>query len=85
MGSGVLSAAAVGIDFEPGVASPGGVLLCDAVPAAHIAEAVGTPAYVYSAGVVRRQYRRLDAARSSPKPRPTFRSPATHTPCVPLR
>jgi diaminopimelate decarboxylase len=32
------------------------------VSAVHIAEAAGTPAYVYSAGVVRRQYRRLDAA-----------------------
>ncbi|AHG90926.1 diaminopimelate decarboxylase [Gemmatirosa kalamazoonensis] len=62
MGQGVLSAAAVGPDFEPGFSSRDGELYCDAVPAGHIAEAVGTPAYVYSAGVVRQQYRRLDAA-----------------------
>jgi diaminopimelate decarboxylase len=62
VGQGVLSAAAVGPDFEPGFAQRNGELRCDAVPAAHIAETVGTPAYVYSAGVVRQQYRRLDSA-----------------------
>jgi len=62
VGPGVLNAAAVGLDFEPGFASPNGELLCDTVRASDIADAVGTPAYVYSAGVVRRQYRRLDAA-----------------------
>ena len=53
MGQGVLNAAAVGLDFEPGFSAPNGELLCDLVPAAQIAEAVGTPTYVYSAGVVR--------------------------------
>ena len=37
-------------------------LRCESVPLAEIAEAVGTPAYVYSAAVVRSQYQRLSAA-----------------------
>jgi len=42
-----------------------GVLHVDAMPLPAIAEAAGTPCYVYSAGVVRRQYRRLAATFTS--------------------
>lgn len=71
MGEGVLnqppaiaghSAAVASAAGEPGFARLDGVLHCDGVPAPAIAEAVGTPCYVYSAGVIRRQYRRLSAA-----------------------
>jgi len=41
-----------------------GVLNVEGVTLARIAEAVGTPAYVYSAGAIRAQYRELDAALS---------------------
>ncbi|HEX3703207.1 MAG TPA: diaminopimelate decarboxylase [Vicinamibacterales bacterium] len=37
-------------------------LVCDGVPLRAIAEAVGTPVYVYSAATVRARYRALDAA-----------------------
>ncbi len=37
-------------------------LACDRVPLAAIADAVGTPLYVYSAATVRARYRALDAA-----------------------
>jgi diaminopimelate decarboxylase len=37
-------------------------LLCDGVPVAAIAEAEGTPLYVYSAAVVRDRYRAIDEA-----------------------
>ena len=37
-------------------------LLCDGVPLSAIAAAVGTPLYVYSAGVLREQYGALDRA-----------------------
>jgi diaminopimelate decarboxylase len=37
-------------------------LLCDGVPLSAIAAAVGTPVYVYSAGVLREQYGALDRA-----------------------
>ena len=57
VGAGVLSSAG-----EGGFALVDGALRCDAVPASAIADAVGTPTYVYSASVVRRQYRRLAAA-----------------------
>jgi diaminopimelate decarboxylase len=40
----------------------GRVLHVDAVPVPAIVEAAGTPCYVYSAAIVRRQYRRLAAA-----------------------
>lgn len=40
----------------------GGVTCCEAVPLPHIAEAVGTPAYVYSANAIRAQARRLKEA-----------------------
>src|SRR5215208_3219849 len=39
-----------------------GTLHCESVPLARIADAVGTPAYVYSAAGIREQYRRLDDA-----------------------
>ncbi|MDF1501510.1 diaminopimelate decarboxylase [Roseisolibacter sp. H3M3-2] len=61
MGESVLSAGAAA-HAEPGFPYVDGVLHCDAVPAPVIAEAAGTPTYVYSAGMIRRQYRRLDAA-----------------------
>ena len=61
MGESVLSAGAAAA-VEPGFTFQDGVLHCDAVPAPVIAAAAGTPTYVYSAGMVRRQYRRLDAA-----------------------
>ncbi|MGE5245996.1 MAG: diaminopimelate decarboxylase [Betaproteobacteria bacterium] len=37
-------------------------LACDRVPLASIADAVGTPVYVYSAETIRARYRELDAA-----------------------
>jgi diaminopimelate decarboxylase len=37
-------------------------LLCDGVPLASIADAVGTPVYVYSAAALRERYRAIDAA-----------------------
>ena len=61
MGESVLSAGAAAA-AEPGFTYQDGVLHCDAVPAPVVAAAAGTPTYVYSAGMVRRQYRRLDAA-----------------------
>ncbi len=39
-----------------------GALACEGVPLETIARAVGTPTYVYSAGVVREQYGRLEHA-----------------------
>ncbi|HEX2252693.1 MAG TPA: diaminopimelate decarboxylase [Thermoanaerobaculia bacterium] len=39
-----------------------GVLHADGVPLSDIADAVGTPTYVYSAGAIRLAYRRLEAA-----------------------
>jgi diaminopimelate decarboxylase len=39
-----------------------GALWCESVPLARIADAIGTPVYVYSAGAVRAQYAALDAA-----------------------
>jgi len=41
-----------------------GALACEGVPLSTIAEAVGTPTYVYSANAVRDQYARLAAALS---------------------
>ncbi len=40
----------------------GDVLQCEDVPLPRIADAVGTPTYVYSTAAVREQYRSLDAA-----------------------
>jgi diaminopimelate decarboxylase len=66
VGAGVLGAAAAAA-AAPAAADAGfrlvdGVLHADQVPLPAIAEAAGTPCYVYSAGVVRRQYRRVAAA-----------------------
>jgi diaminopimelate decarboxylase len=65
VGAGVLTApgasGAAGDAFS-GFALVDGALRCDGVPASVIADAAGTPTYVYSASVVRRQYRRLAAA-----------------------
>ncbi len=55
MGEGVLTSA------FPRIA---GALQCEGVPLANIAEAVGTPTYVYSAASLRRQFARLKAALS---------------------
>jgi diaminopimelate decarboxylase len=41
---------------------PHDALLCDGVPLADIASAVGTPLYVYSAAALRQRYRALDDA-----------------------
>jgi diaminopimelate decarboxylase len=66
VGAGVLGAAAAPA-AAPSAADAGfrlvdRVLHADQVPLPAIAEAAGTPCYVYSAGVVRRQYRRVAAA-----------------------
>ena len=53
MGEGVLTA---------GFTRVHGALACEGVPLDRVAEAVGTPAYVYSATVVRDRFRRLDSA-----------------------
>ena len=58
MGEGVLA----GDEASVGFARAGGALRCEGVAAEAIVAAVGTPAYVYSAGYVRERYRRLDAA-----------------------
>ena len=41
-----------------------GALYCEGVPAEHIAHEVGTPAFVYSAAVIRDRYLRLTGALS---------------------
>lgn len=48
--------------LAPGFARVDGSLRCEAVAVSDIARLVGTPAYVYSAGAIREQYRRLDEA-----------------------
>ena len=53
MGEGVLTSGFTRVD---------GALACEGVSLDQVAEQVGTPAYVYSASVVRDRYRRLDAA-----------------------
>lgn len=45
-----------------GFAQRDGALHCEGVPLERIAHEAGTPTYVYSAGVIRDRYRRLDAA-----------------------
>ncbi|MFN2566128.1 MAG: diaminopimelate decarboxylase [Gemmatimonadaceae bacterium] len=57
MGEGVLNAEAAA-----GFERIGGALWCEAVPLEAIADAVGTPTYVYSSGMIRARYRRLEAA-----------------------
>ncbi len=75
MGEGILSAActapadaqqtsAGSITPETGFVRENGVLTCDGLSLEGIAEAVGTPAYVYSAAAIRSQFQRLDAALS---------------------
>ncbi len=59
MGQGVLT---------PGFARVDGVLHADGVSLSHIADSVGTPAYVYSLGRVREQYRRLESALADAMP-----------------
>ena len=60
MGEGVLTARAPAVAAGgPGFARRLGALQCEDVPLAAIAEAAGTPAYVYSAGAIRTQYRLL--------------------------
>jgi diaminopimelate decarboxylase len=44
------------------LARAGGVMRCEDVPLPQVAEAVGTPTYVYSTAAVRHQYRALDQA-----------------------
>lgn len=41
-----------------------GALTCEGVPLAEIADRVGTPCYVYSAGLIRERYQELSAALS---------------------
>ncbi|HVA58505.1 MAG: diaminopimelate decarboxylase [Gemmatimonadaceae bacterium] len=55
MGQGVLTAGFPRVD---------GTLLAEGVPLARIAEQAGTPAFVYSAALVRERYRALDAVLS---------------------
>ena len=55
MGEGVLTS---------GFSRISGTLSCEGVPLDRLAEELGTPAYVYSASVVRDRYARLDAALS---------------------
>ncbi len=70
MGQGVLSTggpalapeARAALFEDAGLAREGDTLLFGGVPLSAIAAAVGTPAYVYNAEVIRRQYQRLDQA-----------------------
>ena len=48
--------------FSPGFARRDHHLVCDGVPLADIAAAVGTPVYVYSAATLRDRYRAIDEA-----------------------
>ena len=57
MGESVLTRAFARVD---------GALACEGVPLSTIAQAVGTPTYVYSANAVREQYTRLAAALHGP-------------------
>lgn len=59
MGEGVLNAETAGFERVRGA------LWCEGVPLEEIAETVGTPTYVYSAGMIRSRYRRLDDALSA--------------------
>ncbi|HZK78278.1 MAG TPA: hypothetical protein VFC35_05170, partial [Gemmatimonadaceae bacterium] len=49
-------------DAEPGFNRSDGTLSCDGVSLDAIAEAIGTPVYVYSVAAIQSQYSRLDAA-----------------------
>lgn len=48
--------------MEPGFSRRAGILHAEAVPLPAIAAAVGTPTYVYSAGLIRARYRQLASA-----------------------
>ncbi len=52
----------VGSRFVTGFFRTGGSLVCDGVDLQAIADAEGTPLYVYSAAVIRERYRALDEA-----------------------
>lgn len=52
----------VAADGGPGFSRKDGTLSCDGVSLDAIAEAVGTPAYVYSVAAIKSQFERLDAA-----------------------
>lgn len=59
MGAGILDSRLSDAGLAPG---PDGSLAMSGVPLASVAEAVGTPAFVYDAGTIRRRYAALDAA-----------------------
>ncbi len=68
MGESVLSPAAPAespLYTDAGLERREGSLHLAGVPLTTIADAVGTPAYLYNAGVIRRQYRALDQALGS--------------------
>jgi diaminopimelate decarboxylase len=56
VGEGVLNADVAGFERV------GGALWCEGVPLDAVAKAVGTPTFVYSAGMIRSRYRRLESA-----------------------
>jgi diaminopimelate decarboxylase len=65
VGEGVLSPAAPAesaLYADAGLERRGGSLYFGGAPLTAIANAVGTPAYLYNAGVIRRQFRALDQA-----------------------
>ena len=51
-------------EAEPGFSRTEGTLSCDGVSLSAIADAEGTPVYIYSAAAIRSQYQRLDGALS---------------------
>lgn len=59
VGAGILDSRLTDAGLAPG---PDGSLAMSGVPLASIAEDVGTPAFVYDAGTIRRRYAGLDAA-----------------------
>lgn len=65
MGESVLSGTAVAdspLFEDAGLERRGGSLLLGGVPLSAVADAVGTPTYLYNARVIRRQFRALDQA-----------------------
>ncbi|HEU4523430.1 MAG TPA: hypothetical protein VFR62_00315, partial [Gemmatimonadales bacterium] len=65
MGESVLTSAAPAespLYADAGLERRGGSLYFGGVALTAIADAVGTPAYLYNAGVIRRQFRALDQA-----------------------
>ncbi|MGH7533069.1 MAG: hypothetical protein ACREL4_07250, partial [Gemmatimonadales bacterium] len=64
---------------EAGLARRHGVLEADGVSLAEIAEQVGTPVYVYDAGVIGRRYRALDRALAAVPHRICFAVKANST------